>query len=109
MKQKLLRGYKVAMCTVMVFASGMIFGYHFSGVETIKASNKELSSKVQEQRRELRCYVYSCETLLDSISVWNPAFIDTVAETDTFWDYCESSKIVDRPIQRPLELDSLVR
>lgn len=109
MKQKLLKGYKVAMCTVMVFASGMIFGYHFSGVETVKANNKELSSKVQEQRRELRCYVYSCEALLDSISVWDPAFFDTVVETGAYWDYSESSKIVDRPAKRPLELDSLVQ
>ena len=35
-------------------------------------------------------YYNKCEALLDSICAWDDSFMDTVGETDAYFEYCEA-------------------
>lgn len=45
-------------------------------------------------------YNKNCETLLDSIASWDDSFIDTIVETDTYYNYLESREYLDSIIWR---------
>ena len=48
------------------------------------------NNKVWKEYYKAEDYYYSVETLLDSIAIWYPTFMDTYSEGDTYDKYLET-------------------